>query len=244
VEEVKSEKIFIISIDDDVDFNLLLSNRLKNHGIKIITTSTAIEFADTLKSNPTPDLCIVDLNLTERPGAGLTLIEAMTIKYPQLPIFVMSRRRDGADIIAALEAGALDYLSKPLDVDLLLSKIEHNLKTKVENFVQLPLLKIANFASNCTLFANFKIREINEFGIILDCVNFMAKGAMVKLFGEIISEIFQEESVLLRVHDVTLQRETGRFYSFLEFASEDQRLNQSVRNWLDDQLGSGILQKS
>ncbi len=229
-----NDKLMILSIDDDSDFNLLLKIKLEKHKIEVRTTTNVAEFSAALREGPSPNLCIVDLNLAESPDAGFSLIQALRNKDALLPIFVMSRRSDGADIIYALELGANDYINKPLDVDLLLAKISHNLKTNILDFKNFPLLKVTNSVSSCQVKVNFKIREINEFGIVLECLNFVSKGTIVKISGAIIQEIFEEEFVSLRVSNINIDNSIGKFNTFLEFDPENQEMNSKARNWLDN----------
>jgi two-component system KDP operon response regulator KdpE len=87
--------------------------------------------ADTLKKGLTqtgtrkPDLLVLDLGLPD--GDGLDLIRDVR-GWSGVPIVVLSARSDEADKIAALDAGADDYLSKPFGVGELLARVRANLR--------------------------------------------------------------------------------------------------------------------
>ncbi len=87
--------------------------------------------ADTVKKGLTeagtrkPDLLVVDLGLPD--GDGLELIRDVR-GWSGVPIVVLSARSDEADKIAALDAGADDYLSKPFGVGELLARVRANLR--------------------------------------------------------------------------------------------------------------------
>ena len=72
-----------------------------------------------------PDLLVLDLGLPD--GDGLDLIRDVRT-WSSVPIVVLSARSDEADKIAALDAGADDYLSKPFGVGELLARVRANLR--------------------------------------------------------------------------------------------------------------------
>ena len=72
-----------------------------------------------------PDLLVVDLGLPD--GDGLDLIRDVRT-WSNVPIVVLSARSDESDKIAALDAGADDYLTKPFGVGELLARVRANLR--------------------------------------------------------------------------------------------------------------------
>jgi two-component system KDP operon response regulator KdpE len=72
-----------------------------------------------------PDLLVVDLGLPD--GDGLDLIRDVR-SWSNVPIVVLSARSDESDKIAALDAGADDYLTKPFGVGELLARVRANLR--------------------------------------------------------------------------------------------------------------------
>jgi len=72
-----------------------------------------------------PDLLVLDLGLPD--GDGVTLIRDVR-GWSAVPIIVLSARTDEADKIAALDAGADDYLTKPFGTGELLARVRANLR--------------------------------------------------------------------------------------------------------------------
>jgi two-component system KDP operon response regulator KdpE len=72
-----------------------------------------------------PDLIVLDLGLPD--GDGVDLIRDVR-GWSSVPVVVLSARTDEADKIAALDAGADDYLSKPFGVGELLARVRANLR--------------------------------------------------------------------------------------------------------------------
>ena len=87
--------------------------------------------ADTAKKGLTeagtrkPDLLVLDLGLPD--GNGLDVIRDVR-SWSAVPIIVLSARADEADKVAALDAGADDYLTKPFGVGELLARVRANLR--------------------------------------------------------------------------------------------------------------------
>ena len=90
-----------------------------------------IEFAGALELAPyragrrpppqSPDLVVLDLGLPDLDGIQVILQLRST---SQAPILVLSGRRDSADKVDALDAGADDYVTKPFGMDELLARLE------------------------------------------------------------------------------------------------------------------------
>ena len=74
-----------------------------------------------------PDLLVLDLGLPD--GDGVTLIRDVR-GWSTVPIIVLSARIDEADKIAALDAGADDYLTKPFGTGELLARVRANLRPR------------------------------------------------------------------------------------------------------------------
>jgi two-component system KDP operon response regulator KdpE len=72
-----------------------------------------------------PDLLVLDMGLPD--GDGLALIRDVR-SWSSVPIIILSARTDEADKIAALDAGADDYLTKPFGVGELLARVRANLR--------------------------------------------------------------------------------------------------------------------
>ena len=72
-----------------------------------------------------PDLVVLDLGLPD--GDGIDLIRDVR-GWSAVPIIVLSARADETDKIAALDAGADDYLTKPFGVGELLARVRANLR--------------------------------------------------------------------------------------------------------------------
>lgn len=109
----------ILIVDDDPRIVRALEITLAAHGYEVSSAGDghrAIEGAASAR----PDLIVLDLGL---PGiSGVDVIRSVR-SWSTLPILVVSGRTDSGDKVEALDAGADDYITKPVAVDELLARI-------------------------------------------------------------------------------------------------------------------------
>jgi len=113
-----------ILIEDEPQIRRFVRAALEDEGWQVHEAATArqgLADAGTRK----PDLLILDLGLPD--GDGLNLIRDVR-GWSSVPILVLSARTDESDKIAALDAGADDYLTKPFGIGELLARVRANLR--------------------------------------------------------------------------------------------------------------------
>lgn len=114
----------IMVVEDDRPVGNLITGTLKVHNYKhILATNgqTAIMEAASHK----PDVIFMDLGLPDMDG--VEVIKNIR-SWSRIPIIVISARNEDKDKIAALDAGADDYLTKPFSVDELLARLRSTLR--------------------------------------------------------------------------------------------------------------------
>ena len=114
----------VILIEDEIQIRRFVRAALEGEGWLVHEADTAqrgLADAGTRK----PDLLIVDLGLPD--GDGLDLIRDVR-GWTNVPIIVLSARTNEADKIAALDAGADDYLTKPFGLGELMARVRANLR--------------------------------------------------------------------------------------------------------------------
>jgi DNA-binding NarL/FixJ family response regulator len=87
----------------------------KQRGLEVVETSSGLD-AIGVASRSSLDLILLELELADRPGAEICA--ALVDRHPNLPVIVISARRDEASVRAALDAGARGYLLQDEDLDL------------------------------------------------------------------------------------------------------------------------------
>ncbi|WP_372392326.1 nitrogen regulation protein NR(I) [Xanthomonas sp. NCPPB 3582] len=102
-------------VDDDRSVRFVLSTALRDAGYAVDGFDSAAAALQALAMRPTPDLLFTDVRM---PGEdGLTLLDKLKSRHPQLPVIVMSAYTDVASTAGAFRGGAHEFLSKPFDLD-------------------------------------------------------------------------------------------------------------------------------
>jgi two-component system KDP operon response regulator KdpE len=120
--ENKSARIMII--DDEPQMRRLLQVALTAHGYEIREAETGREGIDQTAVFH-PDLIVLDLSLPDLDG--IEVIKKLR-EWTQTPVIILSVREQEGDKIAALDAGADDYVTKPFNMGELLARIRTALR--------------------------------------------------------------------------------------------------------------------
>jgi two-component system phosphate regulon response regulator OmpR len=115
------QKGTILSVDDDQNFQVVISQYLEDDGYKVLTASdvsSALEKAESAQ----PSVILLDLVLPD--GEGLTLIPQFKSKASASSIIVVSGKSETTEKIVCLEMGADDYLTKPFEMRELAARIK------------------------------------------------------------------------------------------------------------------------
>jgi two-component system nitrogen regulation response regulator GlnG len=107
-------------VDDDRSIRWVLEKALAREGIPYKTFSSAYEVLQALAVSQ-PRVLVSDIRM---PGeSGLTLLNKIKERYPQMPVIIMTAYSDLDSAVAAFQGGAFEYLPKPFDVDHALALI-------------------------------------------------------------------------------------------------------------------------
>ncbi|MDP2894401.1 MAG: response regulator transcription factor [Sulfurimonas sp.] len=116
-------------IEDDPSVKKLLEITFKEYGFNHISCENK-KNAMMMFLSHNPDLLIVDLGLPD--GDGKEFIKQVR-EISKIPVVVLSARHDEKEIIAALDVGADDYITKPFSVNELLARIRANLRRNISD---------------------------------------------------------------------------------------------------------------
>ncbi|MEF9895300.1 MAG: response regulator, partial [Clostridia bacterium] len=114
-----NNKPLILVVEDDRPVRNLITLTLASEGYRYQFTETGGAAIMTAISQK-PDLMLLDLGLPDMDGVDVIL---KTRSWTNMPIIIVSSRSDDADKIAALDAGADDYITKPFSVEELLARL-------------------------------------------------------------------------------------------------------------------------
>ncbi len=117
----------ILIVDDEPAIRRFLKASLESEGYQIVAAENAAQAVAAVAAKP--DLMILDLGLPDLDG--LEVIRRVRAANP-LPIVVLSVRDDEPGKVAALDAGADDYMVKPFGVEELLARVRAALRHRLQ----------------------------------------------------------------------------------------------------------------
>lgn len=121
---MQEKKNTILIVDDEEEIRKMLNIFLDTVDFKVVESETgkqAIRMAASVK----PDLIVLDLGLPDMDGKEV--ITALR-QWSHVPILVLTVRSDDSEVAAALNSGADDYVTKPFSAEVLLARINANLR--------------------------------------------------------------------------------------------------------------------
>ena len=116
----------ILIVEDDLTFATILKTWLGKKGFQVDTASNNVRARKQLDAR-TYDLVLSDLRLPDQDG--IFLLSWMREHNHHMPLIIMTSYADIQSAVQAMKQGASDYVSKPIQPDILLKKIEEALKT-------------------------------------------------------------------------------------------------------------------
>ncbi|WP_255512215.1 ATP-binding protein [Aerosakkonema funiforme] len=114
----------ILVVDDEPVNRQVLVNHLSLYGYEIIEAASGIEALAILSSSTKPDLILLDVMMPRMTGYEVTRKIRETWQPNELPVLLLTAKDRVADLVVGLEAGANDYLTKPIAKDELFARIK------------------------------------------------------------------------------------------------------------------------
>lgn len=113
------QKITVLIVEDEKSICDFISKTLNSHEYKVLTASNGKDGL-TMITSSLPDVVLLDLGLPDMDGLDVI---RKTREWSSLPIIVISARTQEKEKVAALDAGADDYITKPFGTFELLARI-------------------------------------------------------------------------------------------------------------------------
>lgn len=197
-------KIVVLAIEDDPAIRYLLRAALENTEFKLLEAQTAAEGVD-LATKKRPDLILLDMSLPDT--NGIKVIETVR-GWSKTPILIVSGHGQEELKVAALEAGADDYVTKPFGVSELIARM----KVAVRHAVAAASLSQEPVFESGDLKLDRSAREVSmrgerinltpiEYKLLCALANHAGKVVTHRqLLTEVWGEEYSEESQYLRVY--------------------------------------------
>ncbi len=123
----------LLIVDDDAPFLARLARAMERRGYEVRTALSVADGIASARAEP-PAFAVLDLRLED--GSGLDVVTALRAARPDSRIVMLTGYGNIATAVAAVKAGALDYLAKPADADQVEAALlagEHALPPPPEN---------------------------------------------------------------------------------------------------------------
>ncbi len=192
----------ILVVDDEAQIRRALHSILSTRGYRVVSASEGAEGLD-LAIEHGPDLIVLDMAM---PGmSGLEVCRELRNWYAG-PILVLSVRGADADKIAALDAGADDYVTKPFSAGELLARVRALLRRASGQAAAQPIITIGDLEVNI---AQRRVRrgeqEIDLTRTEFDILAYLAQNLDTVVTSKMIlervwGEEYREDTQTLRVH--------------------------------------------
>ncbi len=117
------ENVNILIVEDDEDNLEFLRRLLMKHGANVVVARTGEEAVNIVKTNEQIQIVLMDIRLPDINGFETT--RKIKKLKPNLPVIAQTAYAMYNDRELCLENGCDDYISKPLDKDILFEKINH-----------------------------------------------------------------------------------------------------------------------
>jgi CheY-like chemotaxis protein len=111
----------ILIVDDDVRNVFALTSAFEGRGMEVLFAENGREGIEVLQANPTVDLVLMDIMMPEMDGYETMRAVRQLDEFKRLPIIALTAKAMKGDREQSIAAGASDYITKPVDVDQLLS---------------------------------------------------------------------------------------------------------------------------
>jgi DNA-binding response OmpR family regulator len=148
-----SESVHVLAVDDDPSIRQMIADYLGDNDIQVTVLADGHGIGDAMARNVV-DLVILDVKL---PGQDGVQIARDLRAESDIPIIMLTGRKDEADRVMALELGADDYLTKPFSPRELLARIRallrrtHSHETVAEGLAKLRAYRFAGWELNVRL---------------------------------------------------------------------------------------------
>jgi two-component system KDP operon response regulator KdpE len=168
----------VLVVDDEASIRRYLRAALGAQGLTVYETATGLEAIQAVLSHR-PDIIILDLGLPDIDGIEVT---RRLREWSQTPIIVLSVREAEQDKVAALDAGADDYLTKPFGTGELLARMRVALRKQTSGLSE-PVFQ----AGGLTVDFSSRVVRVNENEVQLTPTEYDLLRVLVTHAGKVIT---------------------------------------------------------
>ncbi|MEX2642087.1 MAG: response regulator, partial [Acetobacterales bacterium] len=113
----------VLIVDDEADIRMLVTGILQDEGYQVREASDSVSTFQQVAARR-PNLVLLDIWLEGSDRDGLEILELLQQQHPAVPVIIMTGHGSVETAVAAIKAGAYDFVEKPFKADRLLLMIE------------------------------------------------------------------------------------------------------------------------
>jgi two-component system KDP operon response regulator KdpE len=185
----------ILVIDDEIQIRRLLQITLEAAGFKVHLAASG-EDGIRQAAMARPEVIILDLGLQD--ADGIDVLKKLRV-WAEIPILILSVRASERDIVAALDAGADDYLTKPFRTGELLARIRAALRHR-------QLTEEGTAFTSGSLFVDLAARVVKKKGEVIKLTP--TEYALLALFVRNTGKVLTHRYILQQIWGPTFEEET------------------------------------
>jgi len=111
-------------IDDSRTVRLILGGILRELGMEVLEAGNGVEALAQARQHPDIEVMLVDWNMPEMNGIDFVRAVRAEPAFSSVPILMVTSEAQGTQVAQALQAGANEYLMKPFNKDVLMTKLQ------------------------------------------------------------------------------------------------------------------------
>ena len=195
--------IWLVEDDPSIGPGLVRTLEAEGHGVQL---ARSVAEADALTGEP--DLLLLDLGLPD--GDGLDLCRRLSGRHPGLRTVILTARTGEIDVVLGLDAGAIDYVTKPFRLSELLARVRAQLRGRDPEHLSVGELVIERGPRRVRLAGDEIDLRPKEFDLLLRLAT--EAGTVVHrevLMNDVWDEHWFGETKTLDVHIAALRRRLG-----------------------------------
>jgi PleD family two-component response regulator len=125
---VSGQETKILIVEDDVDLAEMLSAYFRVQGYSVTTAGWGEDAIRIIQRGDVPDIAVLDIGLPDIDGYELCRRIRKVRRARDIPIIFLTEKRERENILSGLELGAVDYITKPFDIQELRLRIRNALR--------------------------------------------------------------------------------------------------------------------
>jgi PleD family two-component response regulator len=193
----------ILLVDDSVFDRDLMKAALNRTGeYQFVEASNGEECLAAIERGAV-DLVLMDILMPGMPGTDVLRKVRERFNAVELPVIMVTSRSDTADVVAGLQAGANDYIAKPVSYEVARSRIETHLKLGELSREMARLTELAALDAMITTY-NHEIN--NPLAIAITCLERLEDGEK-SVLDQLKAALWRVADVVKKIRDVTQKRE-------------------------------------